>query len=36
VNVYASSGVTDGVGGYGYILYVKPEAYDRAARVLGV
>jgi hypothetical protein len=36
VNVYASSGVTDGVGGYGYILYVKPEAYERAARVLGV
>jgi hypothetical protein len=36
VNVYASSGVTDGHGGYGYVLYVRPEAYDRAAQVLGV
>jgi hypothetical protein len=36
VNVYASSGVTDGHGGYGYVLYVRPEAYDRAAQILGV
>lgn len=36
VNVYASSGVTDGHGGYGYVLYVRPETYDRAAQVLGV
>jgi hypothetical protein len=36
VNVYASNGVTDGVGGYGYILYVKPDSYETAARVLGV
>ena len=36
VNVYASSGVTDGRGGYGYVLYVRPEDYERAAHVLKV
>ena len=36
VNVYASSGVTDGRGSFGYVLYVRPEEYDRAARALGV
>jgi hypothetical protein len=36
VNVYASSGVTDGGGNYGYILYVRPEEYERAAEVLGI
>jgi hypothetical protein len=34
INVYASNGVTDGRGGYGYILYVRPEHFDAAARVL--
>ena len=34
VNVYASSGVTDGRGGYGYVLYVKPDEYERAAAAL--
>lgn len=36
VNVYASSGVTDGRGSYGYILYVRPEEFDQAAKALGV
>jgi len=36
INVYASSGVTDGRGGYGYVLYVRPDEYQRAAQVLGV
>ena len=36
VNVYASSGVTDGRGGYGYILYVKPDEYERAAAAIGL
>jgi hypothetical protein len=36
INVYASSGVTDGRGGYGYVLYVKPDTYQTAADVLGV
>lgn len=36
VNVFASSGVTDGRGGYGYILYVRTERLDDAGRALGV
>lgn len=36
VNVYASSGVSDGKGRYGYVLYVRPNEYDRAANALGV
>jgi len=36
VNVYASSGVTDGKGSYGYLLYVRPDQYETAARALGV
>jgi len=36
INVYASSGVTDGRGGYGYIFYVRPEDFERAAHALGV
>ncbi len=34
INVYASSGVTDGRGGYGYVLYIRPEDFDNAARLL--
>jgi hypothetical protein len=36
VNVYASNGVADGKGGYGYILYVRPDEHERAATALGV
>lgn len=36
VTVYASNGVTAGQGGFGYVLYVRPEHFDRAARALGV
>jgi len=36
VNVYASSGVTDGQGSFGYILYVRPEKYEQAASALGI
>jgi len=36
VNVYASTGVTDGRGAYGYLIYVRPEEYDRAAKALGL
>jgi hypothetical protein len=36
VNVYASSGVTDGRGGYGYIFYVRPEDFEKAAVCLNV
>ncbi|MFC1661431.1 hypothetical protein ACFL3S_08290 [Gemmatimonadota bacterium] len=34
VNVYASTGVTDGQGSFGYLIYVRPEDYDRAAEIL--
>jgi hypothetical protein len=36
VNVYASSGVADGRGTFGYIIYVRPEEYERAAAALGL
>jgi hypothetical protein len=36
VNVYASSGVTDGRGGFGYLLYVRPEQFATATAALGV
>ena len=34
VSVYASSAVTDGRGSYGYIIHVRPEEQERAARAL--
>lgn len=36
VNVYASSGVTDQRGGYGYVMHVRPDDYEKAANILGV
>jgi len=36
VNIYASSGVTDGRGTFGYLIYVRPEDHDRAAGALGI
>jgi len=36
VNVYSASGVTDGRGSFGYLIYVKPEDYERAAAALEV
>lgn len=36
VNVYATSGVSDGRGGYGYIVYVRPGDLGRACAVLGI
>jgi len=35
VDIYASSGVTDGSGRYGYLIYFKEEDHERAARALG-
>jgi hypothetical protein len=34
INVFASSGVTDGRGGFGYVIHVRPEDHERAAHVL--
>jgi hypothetical protein len=36
VDVYASSGVTDGRGGFGYVVYVREDQFERAANALGV
>lgn len=36
VNIHASNGVVDGSGRFGYILWVKPDDYEKAARALGV
>jgi hypothetical protein len=35
VNVHAANGVIDGGGRFGYVLWVKPEDYEKAAEVLG-
>jgi hypothetical protein len=35
VSIYASSGVTDGSGHYGYVIYVKEGDHIKAAQVLG-
>jgi hypothetical protein len=34
INVYSSNGVADGRGGYGYIVFVRTEDFDRASRAL--
>lgn len=34
VRVFASSGVTDGLGHYGYVIYFQEEDYQDAARAL--
>ena len=36
INVSAASGITDGGGRYGYVVYVASEDYARAAAALGV
>jgi hypothetical protein len=36
VHPYASTGVTDGRGGFGYIVYVRKEQFEAAARALKV
>jgi predicted amino acid-binding ACT domain protein len=36
VNVYASTGVADGKGSFGYVLYVRPEEFEKASASLGV
>jgi hypothetical protein len=36
VDVYASSGVTDGRGSFGYVVYVRENQIDQAATALGL
>jgi hypothetical protein len=35
-HVYAASCVTDGRGSYGYVLYIRPDDYERAVKALAV
>lgn len=36
INVYAASGVADGTRGFGYLIYVRPDDFERAAQALDV
>ena len=36
VNVYASYCVADGRGSFGYVIYIRPDEYDRAVAALGL
>jgi hypothetical protein len=36
VDVYASSGVTDGRGSFGYVVYVREDQFELATSALGV
>jgi hypothetical protein len=36
VDIYASSGVTDGRGSFGYVVYVREEQFEKAASALKV
>jgi len=36
INVYASNGVTDGRGAFGYVLYLRPQDFDEAVAILGL
>lgn len=36
VNVYAASGIADGRGTFGYVIYVRPEQYSMALAALSL
>jgi len=36
INVYAANGVADGKRGFGYLIYVRPDDFERAAQTLDV
>jgi hypothetical protein len=36
INVYASTGVADGRGSFGYVIYVRQEDYELAANALEI
>ncbi len=36
VNVYASQGVTDGRGGFGYLIHIRGDQVDRACEALSL
>ena len=36
VDIYASAGVTDGRGAFGYVVYVREDQFEKAAGALGL
>lgn len=36
VNVSAANGITDGKGGFGYIIYIRSDEFEKASMVLGI
>ena len=36
IDIYASTGVTDGRGSFGYLVYVREDQFEQAAAALGV
>ena len=36
VNVFAANAVTDGKGDFGYVIYVRKDEYNKAAKALGI
>ena len=36
VDIYASAGVTDGRGSFGYVVYVREDQFERAVGALGL
>jgi len=36
VDIYASSGVTDGQGSFGYVIYVREDQFDQAVQALSL
>jgi hypothetical protein len=35
IDIFASSGVSDGRGAFGYLIYVREDQFERAAAALG-
>lgn len=36
INIAMSTAITDGSGSYGYLIYVRPDDYDKAADALSI
>lgn len=36
INIASSTAITDGSGSYGYLIYVRPDDYDKAADALSI
>ena len=36
INIFASNGVSDGQGNYGYLVYVRQEDHERASKAVGI